>query len=101
MVVLGQPRDLLKYGKTSFSLHVLQSQILIRGFLGFQGLMLSVLQTTGVSYIFCLHQGVISLLNICLCKQGLLSEFSVVGSSLQVAKVGNFVLKCDCLEGLI
>lgn len=54
-------------------------------------------QTTGVPYISCLHQGIISLLNRCLCT----SEFRVLGSSLQVAKAGSIVLKHDCHEGSI
>lgn len=59
-------------------------------------------QTTGVTYIFCLpasgHN--LTVKNMPL-WQALLSEFSVLGSYLQVPKVGNFVLKHDCLGGLI
>lgn len=101
MVVSGQPRDPLKYGRTWFNLDVLQSQILIHGFLGFQGLMLPTPQTIGVTYTFCLsasgHNLTVKYMPL---LQGLPSEFSVLGSSLQVAKAGNFVLKCDCLDGL-
>lgn len=101
MIVLGQPRDPLKYGIKWFSLCVSTIPNPDSWIFGFSGAHASSSPNNWSDFYFQFASRCDLTVKCMPLQQGLPPEFSVLGSSLQVAKAGDFALKYVCLEGLI